>query len=797
MNSSQLFVSLFTPASDLATGDPTEEFEAVFGRRGNDTLFTFSPVADDAQDKNRDILFGDLFDNTQEEFEIVTNIAQTQQGGNPLLILERNIPSVGKDRFVLGDAFRPYYTNNGNPAELATTNLLGLNEFALLYDFNPAQDTIQLNGKPEDYLLIEVDGLQVPGVQQPFFGEAIFSLQQGLPDLVSFVISRPEVDLSFNESYFRFLGDKPPKTQEQRQVEQLGSPGIDLGLGSATDNSGNVFITGSTSGSLLGTNQGATDGWVAKYNSNGDRVLGFQIGTSGNDLAYDVATDNKGNFYVVGTTRGDLFSTKQSRDQDAWVAKYDPNGNLLWGRQFGANLNGSFSSGAFGLDTDAAGNVYLSGLGVKENQRQDIFNFPVQDDSFATKFDTNGNQQWFTEIGSFFFDESFDATVDKDGNTYLTGWTQGLVKEADPSRNLLKYDAWVAKVNPSGQTQWIQQLGSQGDGLDFAWGVDTDSQGNVYTTGWTTATFDRNGGNTPNGDPSTSYDTWVAKYRPDGSLEWVRQLGTNVDDGTFYGDLKIDSQDNIFFTGYTNGNLGGNNAGAYDAYVAKFDTAGNNQWIQQLGTPELDYGTGVSIDSNSGKLYLTGFTEGSFANTNAEAIDAWLAQFDVESGRLEKFTGSPKEAMRSDEPREIPIQNLGTNLLPQDLLPNGDNIIDPFQGVNIDPNLINPGDNFINPGDNQSNLSGLFDPNLLDSFSNSLAQTVGDRLPNSPTSNSSNPSQGANTNSNLASSGDDLLDRLQATGIDTGSIDVEKILADLGTSLDPDALAEVIPNEIL
>lgn len=93
------------------------------------------------------------------------------------------------------------------------------------------------------------------------------------------------------------------------------------------------------------------------------------------------------------------------------------------GRQFSS---GGFSNASVALDVDAQGNVYLSGLAIKENQRPDIFNFSAQDDSWVTRFDSNGNQQWFREIGSFFFDETYDIAVDNDGNSYLTGWTQAL-----------------------------------------------------------------------------------------------------------------------------------------------------------------------------------------------------------------------------------------------------------------------------------------------------------------------------------------------------------------------------------
>ena len=710
---------LFTPGSDLATGGTTSEFEAIFGRRGNDRIYADAPGADVNQSRNIDFLFGDLFDNTVDEYTTILNI----QGGNLLRILETGPPSVGEDTFVLGDGNQPYYSNTGSPDALRTTNLLGFNEFAVLYDFNPAQDTIQLNGNSADYLLVELNGLQVPGVQQPFFGEAIFSLQQGTPDAIAYVISTPEVDLNLNGEYFDYVGAKPKASPTQQKIGQLGTTGIDLSTGTATDPAGNVYLTGTTSGPLQGTNQGSVDAWVAKYDSNGNQVWGKQIGTSGPDNAYAITTDNVGNFYVSGDTGGNLFSSKQSQGSDAWVAKYDSNGNQLWGKQFAA---GGLANTSFGLDVEA-GNVYVSGLAIKENQNREIFDFVVEDDAWVTRFDSNGNQQWFTEIsgsiGNFFFDENYDLAVDKNGNAYLTGWTQGLEKESDPSRALSKYDAWLAKVNPAGQQEWVQQFGSTNQGLDFAWGVDTDSKNNIYVTGWTTGQLGTEDAKSRSG----TYDIWLAKFDPSGTQVWAKQFGAKGvegDDGTYLSDLEIDAQDNIFLTGYTNNKItpGGTADSNYNAWVAKFDTEGTNKWIQQFGSKgTLDYPTGLSAD-DLGNLYVGGFSDGLLGSVTTESdaggVDAWFAKLDVAKGNLQKFTGGDSKGVTSiSNPTPISTDNVSTQLVTDDLLPGGDNRIITTQG------LVS-GVSSLSYGRIVDNLASAFDPGAANSFPTVFAQGV-------------------------------------------------------------------------
>ncbi|MBN3907026.1 MAG: SBBP repeat-containing protein [Nostoc sp. NMS1] len=724
MANSKATASLYTPGSDVVFPGNVN-LEAIFGRAGNDLIYSYDPGVDNTTNQNIDFLFGDIFENSAEEFEIILNIQQ----GNPLLILDRNIPSVGSDKFILGDKNQPYYTNNGDPDNLLTTDFLGLNQYAVIYDFAPSQDTIRLNGKPQDYRLVDVNGLKVEGIDHLFYGKAIFSVQKGLPDLVTFVIEKPEVHLDLNGKYFEFVGEKPQTKPAKRKIGQLGTTALDVGTGAATDSSGNLYIAGFTGGALQGTNKGSTDAWVTKYDKKGNPLWGKQIGTSNSDQVYSVVTDKDGNFYLAGTTGGNLFSSKQSDGTDVWVAKYDSNGNQLWGKQFGTNVAGGFASASFGLDVDQVGNVYLSGLSIKENTNLNIFNFSVQDDSWVTKFDSNGNQQWFTQVkdptASFpfnltpFFDECYDLAVDKNGNSYATGWTQGLVKESDPSKPGLKYDAWLTKVDPNGQVQWVQQFGSKNEGLDFAWADATDSKGNIYVTGWTTGDL---GTKDKKGSEIGSYDVWLTKFNPNGTLLWAKQFGAKGDDGAYLSDLEIDSQDNIFLTGYSNDKLGkGTKDTAYNAFVAKFDTDGTNKWIQQFGSKSrLDYATGLTAD-DSGKLFVTGVTDGLLGSgtneANGSALDAWVAELNANNGKLRKFTGTSQDVTSITDPGPISTIDITNNFVTDDKLSNGDNRIDPAQGIDTKVKTFNY-------GQFTSNLGNIFDPGEQNSFASVLSKGV-------------------------------------------------------------------------
>lgn len=645
MDEFEVLASLYTPGSDLALGDVTNaDAEATFGRAGNDVLRTYSPQAINAQGQNVDYLFGDIFDSSQQEIEVFFNI---QNGSNPLGILDIGPPSVGADRFVLGDVNVPYYDDDisGASSNNLFNNFFGLNDFSVIYDFNPEQDTIQLHGSPDDYLLIEINGLPVANVEQLFFGEAIFQLKEDKLDLVTYVVSTPEVDLDLNDDNFEYVdGANPPSLE---QAGQFGSLGVDISYGSATDSEGNVYLTGTTSGSLEGEAQGGFDVWVAKYNRQGQEQWRQQFGSSGGDRSFGIEIDNQDNLYLTGQTNGNLFGDRNSPESDAWIAKLDSsNGQQIWGRQYGINTTGGNSNGSFDLAVDDEGNVYASGLAIKDSTvSREVFDFNIQDDSFVIKFDTNGNQQWFTELSSPFFDESYGIDVDNNGNVYATGWTQGLVRESDPGRNLLKYDYWLARLDSSsGEVESTQQFNSSDNGLDFAWDVETDSEGNAVVIGWTTGNLAGKNG---------SADPFIAKYNPDGTQQWIRQFGTGGDDALYTASFDIDSGNNIYVTGYTNSNLGGNNQGDYDTWVAKYDPEGIQLWIQQLGTANREYGTDV-VANEFGEVFVTGFTNGSLGRANVGAEDAWVAKLSANSGNIQNFADDIQGGggRLSDEPED-------------------------------------------------------------------------------------------------------------------------------------------------
>ena len=124
------------------------------------------------------------------------------------------------------------------------------------------------------------------------------------------------------------------QSNTKQWTKQLGTSIWDEGKDVTTDSSGNIYVTGITSGGLDGnTNYGSdcnyppcSDIFLVKYNSSGTKQWTKQLGTSSYDSGNDVTTDSSGNIYVTGSTEGGLDGNINSGSYDIFLVKYNSSG---------------------------------------------------------------------------------------------------------------------------------------------------------------------------------------------------------------------------------------------------------------------------------------------------------------------------------------------------------------------------------------------------------------------------------------------------------------------------------------
>ncbi|VEP11906.1 Beta-propeller repeat protein [Hyella patelloides LEGE 07179] len=545
-----------------------------------------------------------------------TNIISGREGNDILLGVDPELDLPGqnidiftggseRDSFILGDRNKPYY-DDGNDS---TT---GDNSVAIISDFNPEEDIIQLHGSPEDYTLVDFGDL---GEEET--GTAIFLKGATNDELIG---SLDNVSgLNLNANYFQFV-DGSAQQPVLELIEQFGTEGIDLSfsVANAKDRSNSLLVTGYTSGSLGIRDRGALDGFLTRYNNQGIEQWTRQIGTRSNDNSYGVDTDNAGNAYLLSRTNGRLAGANAGIGNDVVLGKYNRRGRQIWQVQFGDfTLDNPFVDPRVNSSGDVVIAGYTGGDLGGPNAGTGII---PGADSWIAKYDSNGNQQWIEQFGTSGGDETFGLDVDSEDNIYTTGWTTGDLGGSNSGI----YDIWLAKYDSNGNQQWIEQFGT--NDFDWSWDVATDLNDDIYITGWTLGNLE--------GTNAGSYDIWVAKYDSEGNQLRLDQFGTGGDDAAL--GIDVDELGNYYLTGYTNGDLTGEgSAGSYDAWVAKYDSNGNQLWIEQFGSYGIDNAYEVSV--SGGDVFVTGTTNGSLGSTNAGSFDAWVAQFSAEDGTLLDF----------------------------------------------------------------------------------------------------------------------------------------------------------------
>jgi hypothetical protein len=287
--------------------------------------------------------------------------------------------------------------------------------------------------------------------------------------------------------------------------------GYDAPYGIALDGSGNVYVTGTSTGDGTGfdytTIKYNTDGqqqWVKSYNGSGN----------GYDAALWLAVDASGNVYVTG------LSTAQNGLGDCVTIKYDNDGNQQWAKVYDGPANGNDYGNS--ITVDGSGNVYVTGssTGIKTGG-----------DYLTLKYDSSGQQQWastYSSAGSN-LDEGRSVGLDGSGNVYVTGVLA--FSEGGSS------DDWgTIKYNSSGAEQWVRVYDGPAHIADEAFSIAVDVNGNSYVVGY--------GHGLTSGSDLTSI-----KYDTDGVEQWVQAY-----DGPLHGtdsgfDITLDLQGNVYVAG--------------------------------------------------------------------------------------------------------------------------------------------------------------------------------------------------------------------------------------------------------
>ncbi|MBK9318672.1 MAG: SBBP repeat-containing protein [Bacteroidetes bacterium] len=284
------------------------------------------------------------------------------------------------------------------------------------------------------------------------------------------------------------------------------------------------------------TSLGNADMYLAKFDASNQLVWAKKRGISQDEYCNDAAIDSAGNIYSVG-----LWNT------DVYVYKSNPMGDTVWTRRIAAT---QFYSSAYSVATDAAGNVYVTGL------HYGLTLFPGTlggSDVFVLKYNTNGTLLWSRTFGGTSSETGTGIAVDGSGNVYTIGNFRGLV-DFNPSTAAVdtffltsngSSDIFITKFDSSGTFRWAVHAG--GLASDLARDIVTDALGNIYVSSVfvNMATY---GSTVLTAVSSVSSDVAISKLDSNGNFIWTQQIGGTGTESS--SGLDIDASGTLYLSGY-------------------------------------------------------------------------------------------------------------------------------------------------------------------------------------------------------------------------------------------------------
>ena len=333
--------------------------------------------------------------------------------------------------------------------------------------------------------------------------------------------------------------------------------------GLATDNNGNVYLTGGGNDpniTFFSANSGTTitlnnaSPYLVKYDQLGNVAWAESVTGSPDWQGIAIAGEylyRTGSFsgtVTIGTTT--LTSVGEN---DVFTAEYDLNGNVIWAKSAG----GSGIEMGIGIAIDGSRSVYITGMFFSPSMKFGTITLTNRGSSstadiYFAKYDANGNLQWATSAGGISYDNSWSIATEADGNTYITGDSQSAsltFYSATSSGTTITLNGtssgpvgyYIVMYDPNGNVTWAKNSGSSGSGQ----GVATDQNGYVYATGQCYNNY--NFGLTKDKPaPGPVAELFLVKYNSLGSGQWVQwAVGTS-----FPQDAAIDINGNVLITGY-------------------------------------------------------------------------------------------------------------------------------------------------------------------------------------------------------------------------------------------------------
>ncbi len=403
-------------------------------------------------------------------------------------------------------------------------------------------------------------------------------------------------------------------------IKTLGGPSFDMveHLHVGADGSCSLIGTFSDSidvGGIVLQSIGSYDVFNARFNSKGNVSTASSHGGLDADEGRSIVVDNKGNTYIAGAfidialIAGEQVESIDQSSVDMFIAKISKEGLTQWIKVFGSP---TYDEGAPSVAVDSTGNIYVGGgIGGAGQFGTKKYTSTGKLDAFVAKLNASGEFLWVQGAGSADNDQTLHVHVTPNGDrVYAVGNFTGLVNFGSNTIESFvnRTDFFVRALNASGQPLWCKRIGSSEPDMQI--GANTTADGKLLLTGTMrlTTTFDTK---TLKADGENDPDVFVVRVNRDGDFELARRYGSIFEETASC--IVADAKGNMFVGGSFDSTtifetFQQESSGASDGFVMRLLANGDVDWVKTFGGPYEDAVTGVGIDAK-GIPYVAGVFE--------------------------------------------------------------------------------------------------------------------------------------------------------------------------------------------
>jgi hypothetical protein len=366
---------------------------------------------------------------------------------------------------------------------------------------------------------------------------------------------------------------------------------------------GNLALFGYTdsiNGDIVDKTLQENDYWLIKMTPEGNLLWSKTYGGSGDDVGQKIVATNDGGFAITGySMSSDGDASNNEGFHDNWLLKLDANGYILWEKSYGfSGHDHAYSI----IQTNDRGFLMTGFLDVTASGG--LGNTKISNSKrhgigefWCHKLDANGNIEWRKYFGGTNNDRSFDVVQANDGGYVITGFSES--NDFDISNSKGSYDYWVIKLNASGVLLWEKSIG--GSEIDQSRSI-VKTKDNAYIIAGNA--FSTDGDITSNKGNS---DFFIVKIDDNGIIKWRKNYGGSDFD---YATSISTSSNGFLITGNSKSsdkNLT-TNYGENDFWIIEIDSNGKLLDQKSFGGSGLDFALDV-LETSSGNIYIVGETE--------------------------------------------------------------------------------------------------------------------------------------------------------------------------------------------